>query len=187
MQALIKLLIELGPLVTFFAVNSKFGIFAGTAAFMVATLIAMIAARLTAGRIPVMLWVSGAVVLIFGGATLIFENELFIKLKPTILYALFSGALFFGLWTRKPYLKIVMGSSFPTLSDEGWALMTRRWAWFFLTMAGLNEVVWRLTSTETWITSKIVLFLPLSFVFAMLQLPLIQRHTPADDSDKPAE
>lgn len=187
MQALIKLLIELGPLVTFFAVNSKFGIFAGTAAFMVATVAAMIAARITDGRIPVMLWVSGAVVLLFGGATLIFENELFIKLKPTILYALFGGALFFGLMTGKPYLKIVMESSFPTLSDEGWTLMTRRWAWFFVAMAILNELVWRLTSTETWIASKIFLFLPLSFGFAMLQLPLIQRHTPPETDDKPAE
>lgn len=190
MQAVVKLLIELGPLVTFFVVNGKFGVFHGTAAFMVATVAAMIAAKLSSGRIPVMLWVSGVVVLVFGGATLIFENDLFIKLKPTIIYALFGGILFFGLWTGKPYLKTVMEASFPALSDTGWTIMTRRWAWFFVVMAVLNEIVWRLFSTDTWVASKLFLFMPLSFVFAILQVPLIQRHTPPEadaEGDKPAE
>lgn len=189
MQALVKLLIELGPLVTFFVVNGKFGVFIGTAAFMATTVAAMIAARIMSGRIPVMLWVSGVVVMIFGGATLIFENELFIKLKPTIIYALFGGVLFFGLRTGKPYLKILMEASFPALSDAGWTIMTRRWAWFFTAMAVLNEIIWRSVSTDAWVASKLFLFLPLSFVFAMLQLPLIQRHTLPEtgEADKPAE
>ncbi|RMF10562.1 MAG: septation protein A [Alphaproteobacteria bacterium] len=176
MNALVKLLTEIGPLVIFFVVNGKWGIFPATAAFMVATLAAMIFTYVTRRKIPAMLWVSGAVVLVFGGATLYFENETFIKLKPTIIYGLFAGVLFFGLWRRQHYLKMVLDASFPPMAEKGWELMTRRWAWFFVASAALNEIIWRTQSTDTWVAAKLFLFLPLSFLFALAQYPLIVKY-----------
>lgn len=182
MHPLLKFLIEIGPLVVFFWVNGKYGIFEATAAFMAATVISMAASWLMRRTIPIMLWVSGVVVLVFGGATILFENELFIKLKPTIIYLLFAGVLFFGLWRGQSYLKLVLDASFPQLQDEGWMRMTRRWAWFFLAMAALNEVIWRAVDTDTWVAAKLFLFLPLSMVFAIAQVPLIQRYQRADET-----
>ncbi|RIK93624.1 MAG: septation protein A [Proteobacteria bacterium] len=175
MQALIKLLIELGPLVIFFVVNGKAGILVATAAFMAATVAAMVASYLLRHTVPVMLWVSAIVVTIFGGATLYFENETFIKLKPTIIYTLFAIILFYGLWTKRPYLRLILGESFPALSDKGWTILTQRWAWFFTALAVLNEIIWRTVSTDTWVAAKLFVFLPLSFVFAIAQVPLIER------------
>lgn len=175
MQALIKLLIELGPLVIFFVVNGKAGILVATAAFMAATVAAMVASYLLRHTVPVMLWVSAIVVTIFGGATLYFENETFIKLKPTIIYVLFAIILFYGLWTKRPYLRLILGESFPALSNEGWTTLTQRWAWFFTALAVLNEIIWRTVSTDTWVAAKLFVFLPLSFVFAIAQVPLIER------------
>ena len=176
MRKFIKFLIEIGPLVVFFAVNGHWGVLPATAAFMGATVAAMIASFVLERHIPVMLWVSGAVVLVFGGATLYFHDATFIKLKPTIVYLLFSGGMFFGLLTGKSYLKIAMEAAFPPLEDEGWRLMTIRWAWFFLAMAVMNEVVWRNFSTSFWISFKLFGVLPLSFIFASLQMPLINRY-----------
>ncbi|MEX1148287.1 MAG: septation protein A [Sphingomonadales bacterium] len=181
MTAFIKLLTEIGPLVVFFVVNGRWGIFAATAAFMVAMLAAMVFTWVTQRRIPTMLWVTGAVVAVFGGATLYFENETFIKLKPTIIYCLFAGVLFFGLWRGQYYVKLVMDASFPTLSDRGWHVMTSRWAWFFLACAILNEIVWRTQPTDTWVAAKLFVFMPLSFVFALAQYPVIVRHQIPDE------
>lgn len=176
MSALVKLLTEIGPLVIFFVVNGQWGIFPATGAFMVATAAAMIFTYVTRRRIPAMLWVSGVVVGVFGGATLYFENETFIKLKPTIIYGLFASVLLFGLWRRQHYLKMVLDSSFPPLADKGWEVMTRRWAWFFVASALLNEIIWRTQSTDTWVAAKLFVFLPLSFLFAMAQYPLIMKY-----------
>lgn len=186
MTALIKMLTEIGPLVIFFVVNGKWGIFPATAAFMVATLAAMIFTYATRRKIPAMLWVSGAVVGVFGGATLYFENETFIKLKPTIIYSLFAAVLFYGLWRGQHYVKMVLDSSFPPLADKGWEIMTRRWAWFFVASAVLNEVIWRTQSTDTWVSAKLFVFLPLSFLFAMAQYPLIVRYQ-LDETPEEAE
>ena len=176
MRKIVKFLIEVGPLLAFFMVNSRFGIMPATAAFMAATIAAMVAAYVMERKIPIMLWVSGAVVLVFGGATIYFHDETFIKLKPTIVYVMFSGAMFFGLFTGKSYLKTVMEAAFPPLSDEGWRVMTLRWAWFFVAMAVMNEIVWRNFSTSFWISFKLFGALPLSFIFAAFQMPLINRH-----------
>lgn len=175
MQTLIKLFIELGPLVTFFVVNGKAGILVATAAFMAATVAAMVASYLLRHTVPVMLWISAIVVTIFGGATLYFEDDTFIKLKPTIIYALFAIILFYGLWTKRPYLRLVLGETFPALTSQGWIILTQRWAWFFTALAVLNEIIWRTVSTDTWVAAKLFVFLPLSFVFAIAQVPLIER------------
>jgi intracellular septation protein len=170
-----KLVIELGPLLVFFAGNAVAGIYAGTAAFMVATLISLAAARIRHQKIPVMLLVSGAIVLVFGGLTLFLHDETFIKLKPTIVYAMFAVLLTAGLMLKKPLLELLFGSAF-TLTEEGWRKLTWRWIAFFVAMAIVNELVWRNVSTDTWVSFKVFGFLPLTFLFALAQVPLIQRH-----------
>jgi len=112
---------------------------------------------------------------VFGGATLIFQNETFIKMKPTIIYLLFAGTLFGGLIFRKPLLAMVFDQMFH-LTEEGWRKLTMRWALFFLALAVLNEIVWRTQSTDTWVTFKVFGVMPLTFIFAALQYPLLMKY-----------
>jgi intracellular septation protein len=176
-----KLAIELGPLVIFFAANAWKGIYAGTAAFMLATLISLAAARVLYHKLPIMPLVSGMIVLVFGGLTLYLRDDTFIKLKPTIVYLLFAALLSAGLLFRKPVLELLFGPVFD-LTEEGWRKLTLRWAAFFLAMAVVNEMVWRNFSTDAWVSFKAFGFLPLTFLFALAQVPLIQRHgRPASD------
>jgi intracellular septation protein len=170
-----KLIIELGPLLVFFAANALAGIYAGTAAFMVATLVSLAAARIRHQKVPIMLLVSGVIVLVFGGLTLYLRDETFIKLKPTIVYAMFACLLTAGLMLKKPLLELLFGSAF-TLTEEGWRKLTVRWIFFFVAMAIVNELVWRNVSTDTWVSFKVFGFLPLTFLFALAQVPLLQRH-----------
>ena len=119
--------------------------------------------------------VSAVIVVVFGGATLIFQNETFIKLKPTIIYLLFAGTLFGGLIFRKPLLAMVFDQMFH-LSEEGWRKLTIRWALFFVALAVLNEIVWRTQSTDTWVAFKVFGVMPLTFIFAALQYPLLTKY-----------
>lgn len=173
-----KLAIELGPLLVFFGVNAAAGIYAATAAFMVVTLIALAVAWWRYHKIPVMLLVSGAVVLVFGTLTLYLRDETFIKLKPTIVYLTFAAFLGAGLLLKKPVLELLLGSVF-NLTEPGWRKLTLRWALFFVAMAALNELVWRNVSTDAWVSFKAFGFLPLTFLFAMAQMPLMQRYSVA--------
>jgi intracellular septation protein len=174
---LLKLLVEVGPLVVFFVVNARAGIFWGTGTFMVATVISLIASRMVFGRIPVMPLVSGACVMVFGGLTLWLQDEHFIKLKPTIVNGLFASALFFGLYAGYPFLRIVFGEVF-NLTDEGWRKLTFRWACFFAFLAVVNEVVWRSFSTDTWVSFKVFGIMPLTMAFAVAQVGLLRRYEP---------
>ncbi len=176
MRKFAKFAIEMGPLLIFFLFNSQLGIIPATGAFIVATVASMIASYLLFKKIAIMLWVSGIVVAIFGGATIYFNDETFIKLKPTIVYMLFAGVLFTGILLKRSFLKVVMDAAFPPLSDEGWRIMTVRWAWFFVAMAILNEIVWRNFDTDIWVNFKVFGALPISFIFAMCQMPVINRH-----------
>jgi intracellular septation protein len=171
----LKLALDLGPLVLFFFANSRYGIFAATAVFMVAILIALAISYALTRHLPVMPMVSAAVVVVFGGLTLILQDELFIKLKPTIIYLLFAGTLLGGLALRKPLLGMVFDSVFH-LTEEGWRKLTLRWALFFLLLAVLNEIVWRTQSTDFWVSFKVFGVLPLTLVFALLQYPLLQKY-----------
>lgn len=177
--ALLKLVLEAGPLVVFFVGNAKFGIFPATAAFMVAMVVALGASWAMTRKLPIMPLVGAVFVLIFGGLTLILQDELFIKLKPTIVNLLFAAILFGGLILRRPLLKPLLGAAL-TLDDRGWDILTRRWAIFFVVLAILNEVVWRGFSTEFWISFKLFGIMPLTLVFGIAQMPLIKRHMPAD-------
>jgi intracellular septation protein len=175
-----KLLIELGPLLVFFGVNAAYGIFAGTGAFMAATVLSLSLAWWLYRKVPVMPLVSAVIVLAFGGLTLYLQDDTFIKLKPTIVYTMFAILLVAGLFVRKPVLALLFGPVF-NLTDEGWRKLTLRWAVFFIAMAVLNEYVWRNYSTDTWVSFKAFGFLPITFLFAMAQVPLMQRHGVAED------
>ncbi len=174
-QQLVKMLLELGPLVIFFLVNSQRGIFWGTACFMVATAIALAASWRILGRIPVMPLVSGACILVFGGLTLVLQDELFIKMKPTIVNGLFASLLLGGLAFGQTFIKVAFGEVF-NLTDEGWRVLTVRWALFFILLGIINEVVWRTFSTDFWISFKVWGVMPMTMVFAIAQLGVIKRH-----------
>lgn len=172
----LKLVLDIGPLVLFFAANAKFGIYAATGAFMVAVLVALAVSYALTRHVAVMPVVTAVVVLIFGGLTLVLHDDLFIKLKPTIIYVLFGGALLVGLMLGKNLLGIVFDSVFH-LTDEGWRRLTWRWALFFFALAILNEIVWRTQSTDFWVSFKLFGVVPLTFVFAALQYPLLMKYS----------
>lgn len=177
----VRLAIDFVPLVIFFTVNSLADIYWATGTFMAAMVVSMIASRVLLHEIPKMLWVNSAIVLVFGGLTIWLHNDLFIKIKPTILYTAFAVILFWGLLTGRPVLKAVLEAAYPAMLDEGWRLLTRNWAWFFLAMAVLNEVVWRSVSTDTWVTFKAWAVLPLSMIFAITQAPIMTRYAMPED------
>jgi intracellular septation protein len=177
-----RLLIDIGPLVLFFVTNflapvpGPLRIFAATGVFMAAMIAAMIYSQLRYRRISPLLLFSGFMVIVLGGLTIWLQNETFIKLKPTIYYLLVAGLLGFGLRTGRPLLKMVLGSAYPGLDEEGWRLLTRNWAWFFAFMAVLNEAVWRNSTTDFWVGFKLWGAIPLTFLFAAVNVPMLLRH-----------
>jgi intracellular septation protein len=176
LNSILKLTLDIGPLVLFFAANSKFGIFAATAAFMVAVLIALAVSYAMTRHIAIMPVVTAVIVLVFGGLTLVLHDELFIKLKPTIIYVLFGGALLGGLAMDKPFLSILFDQMFH-LTDEGWRKLTWRWVLFFFALAIINEIVWRTQTTDFWVSFKLFGVMPLTFLFGALQMPLINKYS----------
>ncbi len=199
----LKLALDLGPLLVFFFANSRpalfapllapflsaellngphAGIFTATAAFIPAVLLALAISFVKTRHLPVMPLVTAVVVVVFGGATLILQDELFIKLKPTIIYVLFGGVLLGGLAFGKPLLGMVFDSVFH-LTDEGWRKLTLRWALFFLALAVLNEAVWRTQTTDFWVAFKVFGVVPLTFVFAALQYPLLTKYAVAESAE----
>lgn len=179
-KQILKLLLELGPLVVFFVFNSRADIFTATAAFMVAIFIALPVSWWLMKRLPVMPLVTAVFVLVFGGLTLYLADELFIKLKPTIVNLLFGGILLGGLLFGRSLLRIVFVDVF-RLTDEGWRVLTFRWGLFFVFLAVLNEIVWRNFSTDMWVNFKVFGIMPLTMVFGMAQLRLLQRYEAGSD------
>ncbi len=180
MNPYVRLLIEAGPLAAFFFSNAKFGIMTGTAVFMVATLVALLVSWHFERRIPVMPVVGAGFVLVFGGLTLWMNDELFIKIKPTLVNLLLATVLFVGHFMRRNVMKHVLGTVL-NLTDEGWRTLGLRWAFFFVLLAGLNEVVWRTLSTDDWVNFKVFGIMPLTLLFSMLQAPFILRHQITDE------
>lgn len=188
-----QLLIDVGPLLVFFVANffapvpQALKIFVATGAFMAAMVVAMIYSALRFRRISPMLWFSGALVVLMGGVTLWLHDEMFIKMKPTFYYLLVAAILGFGVFTGRPLLKRVLGTAYPGLDEEGWRKLTRNWALFFAFMAALNEAVWRNSSTDFWVGFKLWGAIPLTFLFAIANIPMLLRHGLSRDEAAPAE
>ncbi len=182
LNPLLKIVLDLGPLVLFFAANARFHLFVATGVFMAAVLIALAVTYMLTRHLPLMPVVTAIIVVVFGGLTLILQDELFIKLKPTIIYLLFGIVLLGGLALGKPLLGAVFDSLFH-LTEEGWRKLTLRWALFFFALAVLNELVWRTQSTDVWVAFKVFGVVPLNFVFAMLQYPLMTKYAAAPPAD----
>jgi intracellular septation protein len=175
LNPILKLVLDIGPLVLFFAANARFGIFIATAVFMVAVLLAITVSYAMTRHIAIMPLVTAVIVIVFGSLTLVLHNETFIKLKPTIIYLLFGGTLVGGLAFGKSFLGVLFDSVFD-LTDEGWRKLTWRWAFFFFALAVLNEIVWRNFSTDFWVSFKLFGVVPLTFLFGALQYPLITKY-----------
>ena len=186
MNGLLKLALEVGPVAVFFFVNGRYGIFTATAVLMAATLVSLACSLLLLRRVPVMPLVTAGCVLIFGGLTLYLQDEVFIKMKPTIVNLLFASALGIGLLFGRSLMKIMLGEVIH-LSDEGWRLLTLRWTGFFIALALLNEFVWRLFSTESWAAFKLFGVMPITFLFMMSQVGLLQRYQLQQEASQPAE
>ncbi len=172
---LFKLATEAGPLFVFFAVNAKFHLFVATGAFMVAIVVAMVASYVVTKHVPLMALVTGVIVLVFGTLTLVLHDETFIKIKPTVIYALFALVLGGGLLFNRSFIAILFDQMF-NLTPRGWRILTLRWALFFAGMAILNEAIWRTQSTDFWVNFKFFAVTPLTMAFALLQMPLVKRY-----------
>src|SRR6476619_5711480 len=180
LNPMLKFALELGPLALFFIVYGRLGIFAATGILMASVLVTLGVSYAMLRRIPIMPLVTAVIVLIFGSLTLIFHDETLIKIKPTALYILFGAALFVGLWLKKPLLKILFDGALH-VTEEGWRKLTWRWAFFFLALAVLNEIVWRTQTTDLWVKFKTFGFLPLTLLFALAQAPLIMKYETKDE------
>jgi len=180
LNPIVKLLLELGPLALFFAAYSTLGIFAATGVLMGAVVVTLGVSYAMLRRIPVMPLVTAVIVLIFGSLTLVFHDATLIKIKPTVLYLLFAAALFVGLALKRPILKILFDGALH-VTEEGWRQLTWRWAFFFIALAVLNEIVWRTQTTDVWVKFKTFGFLPLTLLFALAQAPLIIRTETKED------
>lgn len=187
MSAGLKLLLDLGPLVVFFAAYFKGNIYIATGAFMAATVAAIAIYWLKTRHIPMSQIITLVIVLVFGGLTLALDDPRFIKMKPTMIYVLFAAILFGGLAAGRSLLKVVFEAAFPPMDEAGWRILTMRWAIFFAVLAVLNEAIWRNFSEEFWVSFKLFGFLPLTMVFAMLQMGVMNRHAipkPVDDQSQ---
>jgi len=177
-KSLIKFTADFGPLLNFFIIyfNNENDLKAAIPPFMVATLISLIVIYFLEKKISMIPLTGGILIGLFGGLTLYFDNKIFFYMKPTIINLLFAGILFFGkFFTDKPLLKMFFQNAF-NLENEGWKKLNQRWILFFLFVAILNEIVWRTQSEEFWVNFKVWGLLPISFIFATSQFPLINKY-----------
>jgi len=206
---LIRLVLELGPLIVFFAVNTMGEswleqspllsswftqpIIFATAVFMVAMAISLVLSWVLLKRVAVMPLVTGIVVLVFGSLTLIFQDATFIKMKPTIVNSLFGAVLLGGLLFGQSLLRYVFGDVYK-LKDRGWWVLTWRWGAFFFVLAALNETIWRgadamiadpKAANDLWVAFKVWGIMPLTLVFSMFQLPVLKDYAPDPEPVKP--
>ncbi len=174
-RPLVKLAIELGPLLVFFAAYGRAGIYWATGALMVATIVALAASWKLLGRLSVVPLVTAVLVTVFGGLTFWLDDPRFIKMKPTIINLVFAATIFGGLLTGRSLLKLLFGEAF-NLTEEGWRKLSVRWAVFFLVLAVANEFVWRNFTESAWVNFKVFGILPITMLFAVAQVGFIRRN-----------
>ncbi|HTP78141.1 MAG TPA: septation protein A [Rhizomicrobium sp.] len=179
-----RLVLDLGPLIVFFAAFQFFGIFVATAVFMVVIIAALAAGYAMDRKVSPVGLFTAAIVVVFGGLTLYLRNDTFLKIKPTIIYATFCAVLVGGMMFNRLFIKYALAFEFD-LPESAWRTLTWRWAAFFAALAALNELVWRNFSTAQWVVFKVWIILPLVLVFGALQAPLLLKHQIA--REPPAE
>ncbi|MEM6438376.1 MAG: septation protein A [Pseudomonadota bacterium] len=178
---LAKIALEVGPIAAFFITYTRSDIYVATAVFIPVILVSLAISWVLTRDLPKMAVVTAVMVVVFGGLTLWLQDATFIKMKPTIVNLIFAGALAVGLSRGRSYLKDVMGGAIP-LTDEGWALFTKRWMWFFLFLAVLNEAIWRTQTESFWVSFKTFANPALTFAFVMSQTGLLKRHAAEDEA-----
>jgi intracellular septation protein len=172
-----KQLLEFAPLVVFFAVNWKFGIFWATGIFMVVTLAVLAYTFFTTGKVAKVPLASAMLVGIFGGLTLYLQDETFIKVKVTLVNLIFAVLLLGGLYFKRSFIKDVMGEAI-AMPDAAWRTLSLRWGVFFAALALINEYVWRSYTTDQWVTFKVFGLMGLTLAFALANAPFMARHMP---------
>lgn len=201
----VNLLVDYGPLLVFFVAYRAFkpegasngvgevvAATKGTAVFMVATVIALIVSKWRLGKVSPMLWLSTALILGFGTLTVLLGDPFWIQVKPTAIYLLFAGVLFAGLARGKPMLRILLEAAFEGLDHDGWMKLSRNWAFFFLFLAVLNEVLRYFFNVangnfEVWLQAKLWGVTTLSFLFTFAQIPMLMRHGLAAEAETAVE
>ena len=180
MNSFIKLFIDIGPLAVFFIYYKVSGdLIDAILPLMLATIISVVISYILEKKIPIMPTLGAGIVIIFGGLTIIFDNKIFIFMKPTIINIIFAAILYGGIILKKPLLRYLLGSALK-LEEEGWTILTQRWTAFFIALAVLNEIVWRTMSEEFWVSFKVFGILPITFIFTMTQFPLIKKYQVED-------
>ena len=177
-KSFLKFITDFGPLLVFFFYyyNSDKNLKIAIPPFIIATIIALAIVWILEKRIPMVPLIGGILITFFGGLTIFFNNPVFIYIKPTIINILFGLALLFGKYfTNEPVLKKILGKSI-VLKDEGWNILSRRWIFFFFSIALLNEIVWRTQSEEFWVNFKVWGLLPITFIFTAFQVSLITKY-----------
>tara|TARA_Y100000768_G_C23970685_1_gene680353 strand:- start:1788 stop:2324 length:537 start_codon:yes stop_codon:yes gene_type:complete len=172
-----KQLFEFFPLIVFFIVyyKSDKDLYLSITAVIVATLISLVALYIKERKISTMMLVSTFILIIFGGLSIFLKNEIFFKMKPTIINALFAIILIGSTFLNKPVLKMLLNSSMK-LTDEGWSLMNKMWSGFFIFLAILNEIVWRTQTTDIWVNFKVFGIMGITIIFTIIQIPLLKKH-----------
>ena len=174
MKSISKLFIDIGPLAVFFIFYTRSDLKTAILPFMIATIISVLFSYIIEKKIPIMPTVGAAIILVFGGLTIYFDNDVFFKMKPTIINLLFAGILFTGILMNKPLLKYLLGGAIK-LKEEGWLILTKRWIGFFISLAILNEIIWRTQSTDLWVNFKVFGILPITFIFTLTQFSIIKK------------
>jgi intracellular septation protein len=172
---LIRSALDLGPLILFFAAFEFFGIFVATGVFMAGVLLSLGLGYARERKLSPMPLFTAVLVLVFGGLTIYLRNDIFIKMKPTVLYTFFGALLLGGLAFNRLFIKYAFGQAFE-LKEEGWRKLTWRWGFFAFALAIANEFIWRNFSTATWVDFKVWAIIPLIFVFGLLQAPLVMKY-----------
>ena len=175
MKNIYKLIIDIGPLAVFFIFYTRSDLQSAILPFMIATIIAVLFSYTLEKKIPVMPTVGAIIILVFGGLTIYFDNDVFFKMKPTIINLLFAGILYGGIVLKKPLLRYLLGAALK-LQDEGWSILTKRWIGFFISLAILNEIIWRTQSTDIWVNFKVFGILPITFIFTITQFSVIKKY-----------
>ena len=175
MKSITKLFVDIGPLAVFFIFYIRGDLQSAILPFMIATVIAVLFSYIVEKKIPIMPSVAAIIILVFGGLSIYFENEIFFKMKPTIINFLFAIILYVGIVINKPILQQLFAGTLK-LQNEGWSILTKRWIGFFIVLGVLNEIVWRTQPTDIWVNFKVFGILPITFIFTLAQFSIIKKY-----------